>query len=124
MQVFMNSNESRWEKSGRLKTTTGEKVFFSGVENDSYQEGVAVIVEKGMENHLMEWKPVNSRIIRAQLKGGRLTFPTYSTMHLLMSATTDIKNTAMNSCKGHLEAPIVGNSCWRWHQGGLRQLEF
>lgn len=95
-----------------MKTTTGEKVFFSGVENDSYHEGVAVIVEKGMENHLMEWKPVNSRIIRAQLKGGRLTFPTYSAMHLLMSATTEIKNPAMSSCKGHLETSIVGNPCW------------
>lgn len=50
----MMSNEKRWEKSRRMKTTTGEKVSYTGRDDDSYHEGAAVIVEKGMENHLME----------------------------------------------------------------------
>ena len=41
-----------------------------------------------------------------------------------MTATTEIKKPAINSCKGHSRTSIVANSCWRWHQAGLRQLEF
>ena len=49
---------------------------------------------------------------------------TYSAMHLLMTATPEIKKPAINNCKGHLRTSIVANSCWWWHQRGLRQLEF
>ena len=52
-----------------MKTTTGETVLYSGREDDLHHEGVAIIMKKGMEKYLMEWKPVNSRIIQARLKG-------------------------------------------------------
>ena len=38
-------------------------------EDDLHHEGVVIIMKKGMEKYLMEWKPVNSRIIQARLKG-------------------------------------------------------
>ena len=46
-----------------MKTTTGETVLYSGREDDSHHEGVAIIIKKEMEKYLMEWKPLNSRII-------------------------------------------------------------
>ena len=52
-----------------MKTTTGETVLYSGREDDLQYEGVAIIMKKGMEKYLMEWKPVNGRIIQARLKG-------------------------------------------------------
>ena len=68
-QVVLGISESRWTRSGRMKTTTGETVLYSGREDDSHHEGVAIIMRKGMEKYLMEWKPVNSSIIQARLKG-------------------------------------------------------
>lgn len=50
----MMSNEKRWEKFRRMKIIIGEKVFYIGWDDDLYYEGVVVIVEKGMENYLME----------------------------------------------------------------------
>ena len=32
-------------------------------------EGVAFILKKGQEKSSIEWKPVNSRIIRVELRG-------------------------------------------------------
>ena len=66
---ILGVSESRWTKSERMKTTTGETVLYSGREDDLHHEGVAIIMKKGMEKYLMEWKPVNSRIIQARLKG-------------------------------------------------------
>ena len=66
---ILGVSESRWTKSARMKTTTGETVLYSGREDDLHHEGVAIIMKKGMEKYLMEWKPVNSRIIQARLKG-------------------------------------------------------
>ena len=57
---------SRWTISGRINTTTGETILYSGREGDLHQGGVAIIMKKGMEKYLMEWKPVNSRIIQAR----------------------------------------------------------
>ena len=32
-------------------------------------EGVALILKKGMEKKLVEWKPINSRLLKAKFKG-------------------------------------------------------
>ena len=66
---ILGVSESRWTKSGRMKTTTGETVLYSGREDDLHHEWVAIIMKKGVEKYLMEWKPVKSRIIQARLKG-------------------------------------------------------
>ena len=105
---ILGISESRWTKSGRMKTTTEETVLYSGREDDSHHAGVAITMKKGMEKYLMEWKPVNSRIILARLKGRQ----TNDATHLLMTATTEIKKPSMSSCKRHLRTSIVGTSCW------------
>ena len=51
---ILGISESRWTKSRRMKTTTGETVLYSGREDDSHHEGVAIIMKKGMEKYLME----------------------------------------------------------------------
>ena len=66
---ILGVSESRRTKSERMKTTTGETVLYSGREDDLHHEGVAIIMKKGMEKYLMEWKPVNSKITQARLKG-------------------------------------------------------
>ena len=67
--VILGISKSRWTRSGRMKTTTGDTVLYSGREDYLHHEGVAIIMRKEMEKYLMEWKPVNSSIIQARLKG-------------------------------------------------------
>jgi len=66
---ILGVSESRWTRSGRMKTGTGEKFLYSGREDDLHHERVSIILKKKMEKYLMGWKPVNSRIILARLKG-------------------------------------------------------
>ncbi|XP_066019745.1 uncharacterized protein [Pocillopora verrucosa] len=62
-------SESRWIGTGRLKTVSGETVLYSGRDDELHREGVAVILKKGADRSLLEWKPINSRLIKARLKG-------------------------------------------------------
>ena len=62
-------SESRWNGSGRMGTTTGETVLYSGRDDDQHHEGVAIILKKGLAKCLLEWKPVSSRLMSARLKG-------------------------------------------------------
>nr|XP_014435365.2 craniofacial development protein 2-like [Pelodiscus sinensis] len=62
-------SESRWTGLGRLKTSAGETVLYSGRDDDQNHEGLAIILKKGIEKCLLEWKPVNRRLMRVRLKG-------------------------------------------------------
>lgn len=62
-------SESRWTGTGRMKAVSGETVLYSGRDDRQHREGVAIILKKGAERSLMEWKPIDSRIIKARLKG-------------------------------------------------------
>ena len=44
-------------------------MLHSGRDDDQHQEGVDVILRKGMEKCLMEWKPINSRLMKIRMKG-------------------------------------------------------
>ena len=66
---ILGISESRWTGTGRHKTNTGETVLYSGRDDNQHHEGVAIILKKGMEKCLMEWKPVNSRLMKVRLWG-------------------------------------------------------
>ena len=61
---ILGVSESRWTRSGRYRTNTGETVLYSGRDDDQHHEGVAI---KGVEKCLMEWKPINSRLMKIRL---------------------------------------------------------
>ena len=61
-------SESRWIGTGRLKTVSGETVLYSGRDDELHREGVAIILKKGADRSLLEWKPINSRLIKAKTK--------------------------------------------------------
>ena len=62
---ILGVSESRWTGSGRITTDDKETVLYSGREDNHHSEGVALILKKGMEKKLMEWKPINSQIQRS-----------------------------------------------------------
>ncbi|XP_005091913.1 craniofacial development protein 2-like [Aplysia californica] len=66
---ILGISESHWTGSGRLRTATGETLIYFGREDSQKREGVAIILKKGLEKCLMEWKQVNSRMMTLRLKG-------------------------------------------------------
>ena len=62
-------SECRWTGSGSLRTQTGETVLFSGRDDNLHQQGVAIVLKKSFEKTLLEWKPINERLIRARFNG-------------------------------------------------------
>ena len=65
-------SESRWTGSGRLTTSTGETVLYSGRDDQQHREGVAIILKKGVEKSLIEWQPINSRLMKIRLRGKQI----------------------------------------------------
>ena len=62
---ILSISESRWTGAGKL-TSRGHLILHSGHENQHYG-GVAVILNKRIKNALIEWYPVNERIIVVRL---------------------------------------------------------
>ena len=65
---ILGVSECRWNGSGRIRTNTGETILYSGRE-DEHHQGVALILKKGLERCLLEWKPINSRLMSMRLRG-------------------------------------------------------
>ena len=57
----------RWSGFGKLRTSTGEYILYSGSEED-YQRGVGLALKKEAKMVLLRWKPVSDRIMSARFK--------------------------------------------------------
>lgn len=51
---ILGVSKSRWTGSGRIKTSTGETVLFSGRDDNQPCEGVSIILKKEVEKGLLE----------------------------------------------------------------------
>ena len=51
---ILGISECRWTGSGRKKTETGETVLYSGRDDNQHDEGVAIILKRGIEKGLIE----------------------------------------------------------------------
>lgn len=65
---ILGISESRWNGSGRTKLTTGETILYSGRQEDdnNHIHGVAIMLSNKAENALIDWAPINERIISAR----------------------------------------------------------
>ena len=59
-------SEARWTDSGRRILASGHTIFYSGRTNNLHRGGVAVIVTRKVEKTLLEWKPVNDRLMKVR----------------------------------------------------------
>ena len=66
---ILGTRESRWTISGRHRTSRGETDLSSGRDDVQHHKGVAIILKNGLEKSLMEWKPINSRLMKTRRKG-------------------------------------------------------
>ncbi|XP_068712893.1 craniofacial development protein 2-like [Montipora foliosa] len=62
---ILGVSECRWTGSGRQRSVDGSVILFSGHEN-THINGVALIIAKKSVNTLLEWEPINDRILRAR----------------------------------------------------------
>ena len=62
----MGISESRWCGSGKLLLNTGETILYSGRDDDIHQHGVAIMLSREAARALINWTPIDERIIRAR----------------------------------------------------------
>lgn len=62
---ILGISESRWKGIGSMKLLSGETILDIGDE-ESQQSGVAIMMSEKAKKSLMEWTPVNKRIIKAR----------------------------------------------------------
>ncbi|XP_071129957.1 uncharacterized protein [Mytilus edulis] len=58
-------SECRWTESGKI-ITQGHTIIYSGRNDNQHTEGVAIIMNKECTKSLIEWEPINERLIRAR----------------------------------------------------------
>ena len=63
---ILGVSECRWTGFGQLTMGTEETILYSGRDDDKHMAGVALILKKGLKKALIEWQPVNERLIRAR----------------------------------------------------------
>ena len=49
-----------------MKLSSGETVVYSGRDDDQHIQGVAIMMTKAATKALIDWSPINERIIKAR----------------------------------------------------------
>ena len=67
---ILGLSETRWTTAGRVVLATSQTVLYSGPpnENDHHRNGVALMLSQKASKSLLEWEPVNERIITARFQ--------------------------------------------------------
>ena len=55
--------ECRWTDNGRLKLADGTTVLYPGRKDGQHQAGVAFMLYKVAEKALLDWRPINERLL-------------------------------------------------------------
>ena len=62
----MGISETHWTGQGKLQLPGGEIIIYSGREDDIHRGGVGILMSKSATRALMDWTPINERIIQAR----------------------------------------------------------
>ena len=60
---ILGVTEARWTGTGLQRMGSGETIIWSGRQDDNHQEGVALIAEKKTAKTILQWKPINERLL-------------------------------------------------------------
>ncbi|GFR93740.1 craniofacial development protein 2-like [Elysia marginata] len=64
---ILGISEVRWNGANNYVAPTGEVMYYSCRDHGLHRRGVALIFDRKTNKSLMEWEPINHRIIRARL---------------------------------------------------------
>ena len=63
---ILGISEYRSTGSGKIRTSTGETILYSGRQDEHHSSGVAIIMIAEAAKTLEEWTPISERIITAR----------------------------------------------------------
>lgn len=64
---MLGVSEARWTGTGKQRMSSGETIIWSGRQDGNHQEGVALIISKKHTNSLLQWKPINERLLYVRM---------------------------------------------------------
>ena len=96
-------SESRWTDFGKKTTSTGETIIFSGRRDGQHHEGVAIILGKTAAKSMIEYHPVNERIIRVRLRKKPVKISIIQVYSPTNDAESDVKEDFYDALKSELE---------------------
>lgn len=64
---ILGVSECRWTGHGKVMLSSGESVIFSWRDDNLHHHGIAIMFSKKAEQSLIEWRPINGRIIFARV---------------------------------------------------------
>ena len=59
-------SETHWTGQGQMELADGETIIYSGRDDDNHRQGVGILMSKAAARSLIDWTPVNERIIQAR----------------------------------------------------------
>ena len=66
---LLGITEVRWLGFDKKVLQSGHTLIYSGKENGTHEEGVALLCSKEISRTLLEWKPLGARMLRARFNG-------------------------------------------------------
>ena len=63
---ILGISECRWTNSDKIKLATGETIIYSGRDDNIHLHGVAIMLSPKANAALIDWSPINERIIMAR----------------------------------------------------------
>ena len=96
---ILGDSESGWTRSCWYRTNTGERVLHSGRDNDQHYEGIDIILKKGLEMSLVEWKSINSSLMKITMKVKRINTIVIQCHAPTYDSEKRIRTRYVNSCK-------------------------
>ena len=66
---ILGVSESRWTGTEKTETSINETILYSAREDAQQQERVLRILNKVTKKQMLEWKAVNSRLMKIRIRG-------------------------------------------------------
>ncbi|XP_071145171.1 craniofacial development protein 2-like [Mytilus edulis] len=100
--AIMGIGECRWTGSGKT-VSINHTIIFSGRADDQHKEGVGLIMNKESAKSLIEWEPINERLIKARFNS------TYAKTTIIQcySPTNDAEDEVKDAYYEALQTQIV-----------------
>jgi hypothetical protein len=64
---ILELSEVKWPMNGKITLQSGKAMLYSGREDGIHQEGVGIMLSNRAKKSLMEWKPIDERLMYARL---------------------------------------------------------
>ena len=66
---ILGLSETRWKGTGEHVTGNGDIFLYSGKnQSEKHESGVGILVSKQIRNSIIDWKPINDRIITVRIQ--------------------------------------------------------